>query len=48
MEVDFSMNMRIRKVDPGTFSFLEPGWFIFHALAITGMIMIGMAIERRD
>lgn len=39
--------MRLKRVDPGIFSFLEPGWFIFHVLAIFGMIMLGMALERR-
>ncbi len=40
--------MRMKKVDPGTFSFLQPGWFVFHTFAILGMIMLGMSLERRD
>ncbi len=40
--------MKMRKVDPGTFSFLEPGWFILHVFAIFGMIMLGMSLERRN
>lgn len=39
--------MRLRKVDPGVFSFLEPGWIIFHIFAIFGMIMLGMVLERK-
>lgn len=39
--------MRLRKVDPGIFSFLEPGWIILHIFAIFGMIMLGMAWERK-
>lgn len=39
--------MKLRRVDPGIFSFLEPGWFIFHVFAVVGIIMLGMAIERK-
>ncbi|OLN30230.1 hypothetical protein DSOL_3173 [Desulfosporosinus metallidurans] len=37
----------MRKVDPGNFNFLQPGWFVLHVLAIFGTIMLGMALERR-
>ena len=28
------------KVDPGTFSILEPGWWALHAVAITGIYLL--------
>lgn len=33
------------KVDPGTFSFMEPGWWVFHAAAITGIYVLGSKIS---
>ena len=38
----------MKKVDPKQLSFLQPGWFAFHALAIGGMVMLGRAISKRD
>lgn len=35
------------KVDPGTFSFAEPGWWVFHAAAITGVYVLGSKISQR-
>lgn len=29
------------RIDPGTFSMFEPGWWALHALAITGVYMLG-------
>lgn len=37
-----------RRVDPGPFSFMQPGWFALHALTIGGSILIGKALEKRD
>ncbi|MDD3267799.1 MAG: hypothetical protein PHX14_00625 [Syntrophomonadaceae bacterium] len=34
------------KVDPGTFSFLEPGWWALHAATIAGVYMLGQSISR--
>ncbi len=34
------------KVDPGTFSFMEPGWWAFHAAAVTGVYVLGSKIAR--
>lgn len=35
------------KVDPGTFSILEPGWWTLHAVAITGVYLLGSRLSRR-
>ena len=35
------------KVDPGTFSFLEPGWWALHATTITSAIMLGSMLSKR-
>ncbi|MGI5912865.1 MAG: hypothetical protein ACOX6E_09885 [Syntrophomonadaceae bacterium] len=35
------------KVDPGTFSFLEPGWWVLHAVTITSMYMLGKMMSKR-
>ncbi len=35
------------KVDPGTFSFLEPGWWALHATTITAAIMLGSMLSKR-
>lgn len=37
----------MKRVDPGTFSFLQPGWWAFHALAIGGAVVLGKEIEKR-
>jgi hypothetical protein len=36
------------RVDPGPFSFMQPGWFALHALTIAGSIYLGKALEKRD
>lgn len=36
------------KVDPGTFSFLEPGWWALHATTITAAIMLGSMIAKKS
>jgi hypothetical protein len=35
------------KVDPGTFSFLEPGWWALHATTITAAVMLGSMLSKR-
>lgn len=35
------------KIDPGTFSMMEPGWFALHAAAITGIFLLGRSTQRR-
>jgi len=37
--------MRQDKVDPGTFSMLEPGWWVLHALAISGVYLLGRRMQ---
>lgn len=39
--------MRRDKVDPGTFSMLEPGWWALHAVAITGVYLLGRRMQRQ-
>lgn len=39
--------MRQDKVDPGTFSMLEPGWWALHAVAITGVYLLGRRMQRQ-
>ncbi|MDD3022439.1 MAG: hypothetical protein PHE26_00855 [Syntrophomonadaceae bacterium] len=34
------------KVDPGTFSFLEPGWWALHAATIAGIYMLGQSMSK--
>lgn len=29
------------RIDPGSFSFLESGWWVLHSLAITGVFLLG-------
>ncbi|MEN6460022.1 MAG: hypothetical protein ABFC94_01450 [Syntrophomonas sp.] len=36
------------KIDPGTFSFLETGWWALHAAAITGILIMGSRMSNRD
>ncbi len=31
----------MKKVDPDQLSFLQPGWFVFHLVAIGGMLALG-------
>jgi len=35
------------KIDPGTFSFLEPGWWALHATAITAVYALGCLMNRK-
>lgn len=35
------------KVDPGTFSLMEPGWWALHATAIAGVYMLGHKLGKR-
>lgn len=34
------------KIDPGTFSFMEPGWWALHATAVAGVYMLGSMLSR--
>lgn len=34
------------KVDPGTFSMMEPGWYALHAVAIVGIYLLGSRLSR--
>lgn len=36
------------RVDPGTFSFMQPGWFALHAVTIASMVYLGKAMEKRE
>jgi hypothetical protein len=35
------------KIDPGTFSLMEPGWWVLHATAIAGVYMLGSKMRNR-
>lgn len=35
------------KIDPGSMSFLQPGWWAFHAAAITGLFIVANRITKR-
>jgi len=35
------------KVDPGTFSLMEPGWWALHATAIAGVYLLGSKLRNR-
>lgn len=35
------------KVDPGSFSFLESGWWTLHSVVITGIFMLGYKMSSR-
>ncbi|MEA4925411.1 MAG: hypothetical protein VB084_08885 [Syntrophomonadaceae bacterium] len=35
------------KVDPGAFSFMEPGWWALHATAIAGVYLLGNKLRTR-
>lgn len=41
------MKFRIKKVDPGPFSFLQPAWIALHTVVIAGIAFLGKAWERR-
>jgi hypothetical protein len=36
------------KVDPGTFSFLEPGWWALHAATITAVFILGATMAKKS
>lgn len=36
------------KADPGAISFLEPGWWILHATAITGIYLLASRMAKRS
>lgn len=36
---------RDEKIDPGTFSLMEPGWWALHATAIAGVFMLGRKLH---
>lgn len=40
--------MHQNKVDPGTFSFLEPGWWALHATAITAVWIVAEKLVRNN
>ncbi|HEX3011037.1 MAG TPA: hypothetical protein VHQ70_03230 [Syntrophomonadaceae bacterium] len=35
------------KADPGSMSFLESGWWALHAIAITGVYLLGRQMTKR-
>ncbi|PKM77649.1 MAG: hypothetical protein CVU90_06095 [Firmicutes bacterium HGW-Firmicutes-15] len=35
------------KIDPGTFSIMEPGWWALHATAIAGVYLLGNKMRKR-
>ncbi|MGB4304027.1 MAG: hypothetical protein WBJ34_09540 [Syntrophomonadaceae bacterium] len=39
--------MRRDKIDPGTFSILEPGWWVLHAAAIAGIFLLARRMQRQ-
>ncbi|HWP98569.1 MAG TPA: hypothetical protein VN426_17135 [Syntrophomonadaceae bacterium] len=34
------------RIDPGTFSFMEGGWWALHAAAISGMLILGHSLAK--
>lgn len=36
------------KIDPGSFSFLEPGWWALHSAMITGIFLLGYKMSQRS
>ncbi len=38
---------RDEKIDPGTFSLMEPGWWVLHAAAIAGVYLLGTRLSDR-
>lgn len=34
------------RIDPGTFSFLQPGWWALHATAITAIYVVGHTMAK--
>ena len=39
--------MRRDKIDPGTFSILEPGWCVLHAASIAGIFLLARRMQRQ-
>lgn len=39
--------LKDNKIDPGTFSFMESGWWALHAAAITGILLLGSRMNKR-
>lgn len=35
------------KIDPGTYSFMQPGWWALHATAITAVYVLGNKLSNR-
>lgn len=35
------------KVDPGSFSFMQPAWWALHATALAGVYMLGSKLKNR-
>lgn len=35
------------KIDPGSFSFLQSGWWALHAAAITGLFLVANRMGRK-
>lgn len=40
-------NQGMTKVDPGTFSFLQAGWWVLHVIAIAGIFYLGYLYGHR-
>lgn len=36
------------RIDPGSFSFLESGWWALHAAAITGIFALGHQMAKKE
>lgn len=50
MDQKNSLSKRIMhqdRVDPGTFSMMEPGWWALHAVAIAGVYLLGRRMQRQ-
>ena len=35
------------KIDPGTFSIMEPGWWVLHTAAIAGIYLLGAKMRSK-
>jgi hypothetical protein len=50
MDIKHSLSKKVMhrdRIDPGTFSMLEPGWWVLHAIAITGVYLLGRRMQHR-
>lgn len=36
------------KIDPGSYSFLESGWWMLHSLMITGVFLLGYKMSTKS